>query len=67
MSPALQRYIRLLDEILQKRSLRPLDEEEEERFAAALNDCRCAMSQGEEEMIAKIVADAFSRWEIDCR
>ena len=56
MSAALQQYIRLLDELLSERASRPLDDEEEERFAVALNDCRSEMSQSEEEEIAGIIA-----------
>ena len=55
MTP-LEQYVRLLDELLLRRALETLSDDDEERFAVTLNDCRRAMSPEEEARIAEIVA-----------
>lgn len=57
MSPALKRYVEFLDELLWLRAVRgQLDDEMEETFAVALNDCRRAMPPEDEARISEIVA-----------
>lgn len=56
VSAAFQHYVRLLDELLWKHSFGSLDDEEEERFAVALNDCRREMTPHEVARIAEIIA-----------
>ena len=56
MSAALQQYERLLDELFRKRAVGPLGDDEEERLAEDLDDCRREMTRDEEEEIPEIVA-----------
>jgi len=51
MSSALARYMELVDELLSKRTQHgTLSEDEEERYAQALNDCRTGMTEEEQEL-----------------
>ncbi len=57
MSPALARYIRLLDELLRQQAVyESLSEDIEEHFALALNDCRADMPPEDEAKIADLIA-----------
>lgn len=56
MSTPLAHYVRLLDQLLWERAVRQLDDDAEEFFALALNDCRRAMTDADEAKIAQIVA-----------
>jgi hypothetical protein len=57
MTPALARYLELVDELLWKRAVfGVLSDDEEERFAIALNDCRSGMSGEDEAQISELVA-----------
>ena len=54
---SLARYIEILDELLRQRKIHgSLDDDTEEAFAVALNDCRREMSPEDEAKIADIVA-----------
>lgn len=55
MSPALERYVALLDELLLKRAIGKLDDDTEESLVVALSDCRPEMSAEEEAQIEGIV------------
>ncbi len=55
--PPLEQYVALLDELLSRRAIQDLDEEEEERFSVALNDCRSAMAPEDEARLEQVVAD----------
>ncbi|HKY38635.1 MAG TPA: hypothetical protein VJN18_21980 [Polyangiaceae bacterium] len=55
MTP-LEQYVRILDDLLLRRALESLSDDDEERFAVTLNDCRRAMSPEQEAQIAEIVA-----------
>jgi hypothetical protein len=57
MSRAFARYIELLDELLWRRAVQGnLSDDEEERFATVLSDCRAGMSAAEELQIDALVA-----------
>ena len=57
MSRAFTRYLELLDQLLWRRAvLGDLSEDEEERFANALNDCRSVMTATEESDLSQIIA-----------
>lgn len=51
----LERYRTIVTEVLVRRALGPLDEDAEEAFVVALNDCRQEMSSGEEAQIEGLV------------
>ncbi len=55
--PPLEQYVALLDELLSRRAIQDLDEEEEERFSVALNDCRSAMAPEDEARLEQVVAE----------
>lgn len=57
MTTPLEQYVRLLDELLWRRAVEKLDEEDEERFSVTLNDYRRAMAPEDEARIAEIVAE----------
>lgn len=56
MKTPLEHYVRILDELLWRRAVEELTDEDEERFSVALNDCRRAMSSEDEARIAEIIA-----------
>jgi hypothetical protein len=63
MSRAFARYIELLDELLWRRAVQGnLADDEEERFATALSDCRAGMSAAEELQIDALVSARVSSW-----
>lgn len=53
---ALGRYRTLVDELLLKRANGPLSDDEEERYATMLNDCRAGMTELEQAQIGKDLA-----------
>lgn len=55
MSTAFLRYSSLLSELFQKRQLGAVSDDEEERFAGKLHDCRVEMEPGEEDQIDGII------------
>jgi hypothetical protein len=58
MSRAFARYIELLDQLLWRRAVQGnLSDDDEERFATSLNDCRSGMSPDEEIQIDVLIAD----------
>ena len=57
MTEPLTRYLELLDALLWRRAVHgTLDDDEEEYYVEALNDCRQAMSPEDESKIAELVA-----------
>ena len=52
----LERYIVLLDDLLELRTVGALDDEAEANFAEALHDCRLEMTAEQEAQIEGIVA-----------
>jgi hypothetical protein len=57
MSRAFTRYLELLDQLLWRRAvLGDLAEDEEERFANSLNECRSGMAAVEESQLSAIIA-----------
>lgn len=60
-SIAFTRYVELLDALLLERAIHgTLNEDVEERFVVAMNDCRQSMMLEEEARIAEIVAQRKS-------
>jgi hypothetical protein len=58
VSRALARYLELVDELLWRRAvLGSLSDDEEERFAGVLNDCRAGMTDDEEARIGELIAN----------
>jgi hypothetical protein len=57
MSRGFARYLELLDQLLWRRALwGELSEDEEERFANSLNDCRSGMTNADEAQLGAIIA-----------
>jgi hypothetical protein len=58
MSSALARYLELVEELLSKRTQHgTLSEDEEERYAQALNDCRMTMTVEDESRLSFLIAN----------
>lgn len=58
---AFKRYVELLDALLLERAVHgALNEDVEERFVVAMNDCRQSMTPEEEARVAEIVAQRKS-------
>jgi hypothetical protein len=58
MSRAFARYIELLDQLLWRRAVQGnLSDDEEERFATSLNDCRAGMTIAEELQVDALIAE----------
>jgi hypothetical protein len=60
MTPALRRYLELLDELLWRRGLSSLPDDEEERYAERLNDLRHLMEETEERGLDALVANRLA-------
>ena len=58
MSRAFARYIELLDQLLWRRAVQGnLPDDDEERFATSLNDCRAGMTAVEEVELDAVIAE----------
>lgn len=58
MSRAFARYIELLDQLLWRRAVQGnLSDDDEERFATSLNDCRAGMTADEEVQVDALIAE----------
>ncbi len=56
MTPALRRYLELLDELLWRRALGILPDDEEERYSEGLHNLRHLMGEDEEHGLDALVA-----------
>lgn len=56
-SQALRRYAELLDKLFWRRATGEVSDDEEERIAEELNDCRSGMNDGEEDLIDGLIAE----------
>ncbi len=57
LTPAVKRYLELVTELWRQREIHgTLSDDQEEKFAAALNDCRSGMTEAEIEAIERVFA-----------
>jgi hypothetical protein len=58
VSRAFARYVELLDQLLWRRAVHgSLSDDEEERFAVSLNDCRAALTGDEEVRLEAVIRE----------
>lgn len=62
MTPLLEEYLELLQELFCVRSARELTQDEEADYSMKLYDCRQRMSESEENVIATLVRITQQRW-----